>query len=520
VIGVIGTAAVLSARDHRATLSTPPAAAAQDTPKASEASGADSTTVTLDPDAARNAGLRTEPVAYHAIGDILTVPGTVEVGADHLARVTPPVAGKVTRLLARLGETVRAGQPVALLESYDAAQAQAAVRESDADLQQARAQEQSAQVAVRQAQGRQASAEDALRRQRELARAGAFSQAPLQAARSDSSQAESNLLSAQAEQQRAAAALARSEKLFSAGVVSRAELEGDQTAARQAQIRVDQAQAQVTIAKQALTREQKVFGRDLLTQREIQTAEADVRATRSEVQRAQAEAAAAHTAVIGAQQKTVAARANLSALAGGSSARFGDSGKVIVLSPVNGTVSDLGATLGQAVERTAPLMTIENLQSVVVQASIPEQDVARVRPGQRAEVTVLSYPNAVFTGVVRSLAARIDEKTRTLPIRILVPNERGQLRPEMFAQVRLTTAVSRRALVVSPDALVGDGDEKAVYVAGPKPGDFEKRSVTIGKSHNALIEITSGLKPGDQVVAAGVFVLKSEAAKGELKDSD
>jgi RND family efflux transporter MFP subunit len=198
---------------------------------------------------------------------------------------------------------------------------------------------------------------------------------------------------------------------------------------------------------------------------------------------------------------------------------------VTLLAPIGGVVADLSVTLGQVVERTAALMTVENLNAVVVQASVPEQDVARIHPGQRAEVTVAAYPDARFVGVVQSLASGLDEKTRTLAVRCLIGNEGGRLRPEMFAQVCLAAGGFRRALAVPAAALVGgDGGEgeggRAVYVAGEKPGVFERRAVTVGRSYGDLVEVVNGLKPEDRVVTAGAFILKSEAQKGELKDED
>lgn len=538
VVGVLGTAAVMSARNPAAPASTTVPASTSDkeaktaghdkSKEEAKDSGSDaetSATVTLDPDAAQKAGVRAEPVTYRSVGDILTVPGTVEISMDRVARVTPPVAGKVTRVLVHPGDSVQAGQSLALLESYDVAQAQAAARDSVADLQQAEAALRTVETTIAQAGERQASAEIALGRQKELARAGAFSQAPLQAAQTEQSQAASELLSAQAEQQQAAAALARSEKLFQAGVDSRAELEQGQTTARQAQIRTDQAQARVTLANQALEREQKIYGRDLLSQREVQSAEADVRAARGDVQRAQAEAASARVVVVGARQKVSSARTNLAALAGGGTVRFDEGGKVTLLSPVSGNVSDLSVTLGQAVERTAALMTIENLSGVVVQASVPEKSVSLIRAGQRADVTVPSFPHTIFHGIVQSLGSQMDEKTRALPVRILVDNPGGRLRPEMFARIQLVTSASHRALVVPVSALVNAGesesDGKAVYVAGDKAGIYEKRPVTTGKTYiGDRVEIVGGLRPEDRVVVKGAFVLRSEASKSELKDED
>ena len=185
---------------------------------------------------------------------------------------------------------------------------------------------------------------------------------------------------------------------------------------------------------------------------------------------------------------------------------------------MNGVVTAQSVTLGEAVERSSTLFTLENLNSVTVQANVGETDIARVSVGQPVIVTVPSYPNERFSGTVSSLGGSIDEKTRTLPVRCVVENPARRLRPEMFAQVSLSTNTPRPALVVPQAALVGDSDSQAVYVAGN--GGFRKRPVVIGRTLGSRVEIESGLHVGDRVVTDGAFILKSEAGKSDLKDSD
>ncbi|MCC6728454.1 MAG: efflux RND transporter periplasmic adaptor subunit [Chthonomonadales bacterium] len=495
----------------------------------------------LDPTVARRMGVRAEPARWQQTREGITVPGTVEVAASRVARITPPVAGKVVRIHARLGQSVRRGQPLVTLDSFEVAQAHAAVRQATgterqmhAQLQTARAEVGLAQAAVsqaraevEQARARLQSASSALASQKELAQAGAFSQAPLQTAQSELAGAQSELIRAETELQTHTVALHRAERLYREGIVSRAEMEQAQLEHRHDQTGVDAARARVGIARKALEREQKVFGGDLLSKQAVQAAEGDLREARAgvvevqqrvrraeqDVRRARKEEAAAAAALRGAQEAAVAARQNLFALEGAGHVE-GAGGALRLDAPFDGTVGELTATIGEAVERSSVLLVLENLSAVVVHASVPEKDIARVKAGNAVSVTVPAYPGERFPGVVESLSTRVDPKTRALAVRCLVSNRLGRLRPEMFAQVELATGIARRALLVPQEAVVEVEGAASVFVEDG--GAFRSRRVTLGSTVGGRTELLSGVRPGERVVTAGAFLLKSEAQKDEL----
>lgn len=499
--------------------------------------------IRLDPIAVRNAGIRVETIRPTLFGETLTVPGTVEAGTERVAKITPPVAGKIVRVRVSLGDTVRAGQPLVTLDSYEVAQAHAAERQAESAVKQAQARQETARAEVSlaraglaqaraeedQTRSRLKSAESALANQRELAKAGAFSQAPLQSAQSELSEAQSERLKAQAELQAHQTAYQRTERLFKEGLVSRVELEQAQLEQRQDQARLDRAAARVETARQTLAREQRVFQGDLLSRQAVQASEAEVRAAQGEVQkarqavaralqdvrRAQKEEQAAVTALQGAREAVASVKATLYALEGTGHAE-GSGGLVTLFAPFDGTLSERHATQGESVERSTTLFVLENLRAVLVQANVPEKDIARVRVGLPVTVTAASYPNQRFSGRVRSLASRVDEKTRTLAVRCLVANPAGRLRPEMFAQVTLRTGAARRALHVPQEAIVEIEGRPVLFVQEGE--DYHRREVAVGKASGGAVEIAEGLQPGERVVTAGAFVLKAEAMKEELSE--
>jgi cobalt-zinc-cadmium efflux system membrane fusion protein len=474
--------------------------------------------ITLEGEAARTAGVKAVPVRFAAFGESLTVPGTVEVSPNRGARVTPPVSGKVLSLFAVPGDQVAEGQRLALLDSPEVAQAHAAVREAQSRIAEAKAQVQTAQAGIEQAQTKLGSARSALQRQRELALTGAFSQPSLQAAQNELNTAQSELAQAKTDAQAQAVIVERSQRLFDAQLVAKAELEQSQLAKTQAQTRVDQTEKRVALAQQTLDREQRVFRGGLLNRQPVQTAEAEVRAAEGDVRQARKQEQATRTSLAGAQSGLAAAQANLRAVEGEGHSE-GGAGRLSLHAPIGGTVATRGVTIGQAVERSSELFTIQNLQTVVVEANIPEASVSRVRVGAPVTVTVPGYPNARFTGVVQGIGSQVDEKTRALPVRCLVQNKGGALKPEMFARVTLATGGKSQALTVPDAAVDEDGDKRFVYIQ-TAADTYEKREVTLGRISGNTVEIVKGVKAGESVATDGLFVLKSESKKDELKGDE
>lgn len=521
LVGVAGTAAITS-RHTAAPAGQPAETATQpgaDKTTADNPSGdlQSSSLIKIEAAAAQNAGIKTRQVTLAPLTITMTVPGTVEANPSGQAKITPPVAGKLARILVSLGNTVRKGQPLAVLDSYDVAQAHAAVRDAALGVGQAVAAVQTAQAQTGQARAKLGSAQTTLKRQRQLAQAGAFSQAPLLAAQSEVSQAQSELTQAQTELRTKTAAAQRAGRLMQDRLISKSELEQAQADLQQTEARVEQATTRVALAKQALTRERKVYGGDLLSKQAVQSAQADVRAAQAEVQTSLSQTQAAGTSLQSARGRVTAAQNNLSALEGGGHTA-GGAGLVTLYAPLGGVVTEKSATLGETVERSTALMTISNTSAVLVQANVPERDAARVRVGQSVQVTVSTYAGQTFSGIVQTLGSSVDEKTRTLPVHCLVQNRDGRLKPEMFARVSLSTDKGGSAVFVPSAAVDEDGDKRFVYVA--KGDGYEKRAVQVGRTTQTTTQIVSGVQPGESVATEGVFVLKSESKKDELKEDE
>lgn len=190
---------------------------------------------------------------------------------------------------------------------------------------------------------------------------------------------------------------------------------------------------------------------------------------------------------------------------------------IAVVAPITGTIVERTVTLGQALEPKDTLFTIMDLTKVWVLVDVYERDIAQIKIGQKVEARVSSYRDKVFTGVVENIGAIVEQKTRAIAVRVVLPNPTGELKPGMFASVELegTSGEARDHLVVPEAAVQRDGDKAIVFVPRGE-GLYARRLVRTGRTSGGWTEIESGVAEGDTVITAGSFLLKSQLKKGEL----
>jgi cobalt-zinc-cadmium efflux system membrane fusion protein len=189
-----------------------------------------------------------------------------------------------------------------------------------------------------------------------------------------------------------------------------------------------------------------------------------------------------------------------------------------VRSPISGTITEKHAIVGELSDPSKSLYTVADLSSVWVLVDINEKDLAKVRRGQGAIVTVGAFPDQKLRGRITYIADLVDESTRTVKARIEVANPGRKLKPEMFATVELALAADAPPVLAVPEDALQDLDgKKVVFVAG-NDAEFAARQVQPGRTASGLVEIISGLKEGERYAVKGSFILKSELKKGEVVD--
>jgi membrane fusion protein, heavy metal efflux system len=230
--------------------------------------------------------------------------------------------------------------------------------------------------------------------------------------------------------------------------------------------------------------------------------------SRGELQRAEAEAAAA-------EAELRAAEASVSALGVGVRAGGGDLSGFALLSPLSGTVLERTAVQGQMADPSRPLFRIADLSRLWLIVQSPERDAVRVRPGSAAEITLAALPGQRFQGTVDWVGREVDPHSRTVPVRIVLPNDGGTLKPGMFATAWLATGGEGERVVAVPATALQRMENRWVVFLPRGEGRFEVRPVERGRDLGREVAIVSGLKPGERVVDEGAFVLRAEAEKKE-----
>ncbi len=141
--------------------------------------------------------------------------------------------------------------------------------------------------------------------------------------------------------------------------------------------------------------------------------------------------------------------------------------------------------------------------------NLVERDLRKVSVGAGAAVSVDAYPGETFSGRVARVAPVLDPATRTAEMEIEVPNPTGRLKPGMYARVRLISANKDNALVVPKSAMVDAQGRRGVYMV--QKGQAVFRAVSLGLEEPDRIEVTDGLKEGDEVVTTGASALRDGA---------
>jgi len=254
------------------------------------------------------------------------------------------------------------------------------------------------------------------------------------------------------------------------------------------------------LARSSYEREKRLFDRGAGAGKNLQAAEAEWK-----VAQASLEAAEKKLHVLGfteAQVKTASATHEINAT-------------ITLFAPLAGRIVDNNIALGTMVDQATEILTILDPAVLMVDADIYERDLAAVRKGQEVDVTVPAYPDQIFQGRVQYIGDTIKEETRTVTVRTEVANRDDRLKPGMFASLVILLDRQARALTVPQEAVLDDGDRKIVFVA--RDDGYQPRVVVTGSRMDGSVEIVSGLEPGDRVVTAGNYQLKSKLYDEVLK---
>jgi len=182
-------------------------------------------------------------------------------------------------------------------------------------------------------------------------------------------------------------------------------------------------------------------------------------------------------------------------------------GPMTVTAPIAGRVIDLATAPGQFQnDPSQVLMTVADLTTVWLTASVQEKDIRRVHQGDDAAATFAAYPGEMFYGSVLFVGDLLDPETRTIKVRVAFKNDDFRLKPGMFATVTFKSKPAPEIVAPTPGVVIG-GDKSSVFVE-TAPWTFEKRTIEVGEQLGGdRIVVTKGLDVGTRIVSSNAVLL-------------
>ncbi len=190
---------------------------------------------------------------------------------------------------------------------------------------------------------------------------------------------------------------------------------------------------------------------------------------------------------------------------------------VTLTAPISGKVVASKAILGGMVDQATEILTIVDPRLIWTHAEVFEKDLAKVKVGQKVEITVPAYHGEVFRGTVGHIGDQVNEETRTITVRTEVANEDQRLKPGMFANVSILLNGTEPMVLVPSAAVLDDGNQKIVFVK--QEGGFIRREVETNVVEGDQTQIVRGLQAGEEVVVQGNHQLRSELQRELLEAS-
>lgn len=422
----------------------------------------------------------TEEVRKESFASQIQLSGQVQPTEDRAVVLTAPLDGVAIKPLVKVGSLVVKDQPLVemnsvygmtslqILEKLESEQDQ--VVEARAKLSQALTNQTEAQKALGQAQSQVSSLTSDLR------------------------QAEADLNFAESD-------LKRKMELLDAGISSRAEVEEARTRHEKAHALTVASRQELEIAKRQIP----LFEKNISQYQEaVELAMQAVKVTDSNFERNKA--VYSQAALVGTEIPAELTSLALNTRHARSSAA--QASGFYMRAPITGVVTKLNVTSGQRVPSGADLGQVVELSQVYVDANAYEGDVARLREGDKIEVTSTSVPGHKFSGRIRYIGQQVNPNTRTIQVRSLIENPQGYLRPDTFVDVSVQLPPRADTVVISDKALLTLGNDEFVMVEDGKD-NYRKQLVVVGAKSKDKVEIVKGLQPGQRVVTEGNLLLES-----------
>jgi multidrug efflux pump subunit AcrA (membrane-fusion protein) len=184
----------------------------------------------------------------------------------------------------------------------------------------------------------------------------------------------------------------------------------------------------------------------------------------------------------------------------------------VATAPIAGTVVSLPAQMGMTITQAVPLARISGSAALEIKLYVAERFISKVALNQPCEITLDAWPGEIFQGTVTEVSPVVDPASRTMEAKVNVSNQQGKLKEGMFAKVRVITEQKENIVKIPASALIQRFGEDIIFVVENDPDDpafkvARQRIVKQGISIDGILEIESGLKPGETFIVKGQTLL-------------
>jgi cobalt-zinc-cadmium efflux system membrane fusion protein len=399
--------------------------------------------------------LHTEVIKERELVMPLFLVGHVEAANGGEVDVSTRVAGRITNIAVKPGQSVKKGDLLAMIESREVAELEGEMLEAKSKL----------EISTAHAERERQVYEEQVARPKALLDARA------------------RLAHDKVKMELAQSEFHRVESLFKEKIAAGKDYVSAKATLAEAKLEVDQAQT-------ALLREEHLF-KDQILKKDYQVALAEVTREKQHLN-----TIIKRLEFIGADKKLTS-----DVLKSGTM-----NGLSRVTAPVEGVVNHYDFATGEMVHPDDSVFKLTNLRTVQIAADLPEADLQRVKIGDRVKIKVTSYPRDLYEGTISFISQHVNLQTHNLLIRARLENPNGKLRPNMYAEIDVATT-SSRALACPKAAVQNRGRHKIVFVK--KPGGYEERVIKLEPTKSQYAEVLEGLRSGEEVVTEGSQILKT-----------
>jgi len=175
--------------------------------------------------------------------------------------------------------------------------------------------------------------------------------------------------------------------------------------------------------------------------------------------------------------------------------------KTVIYSPIKGTVKEKMVSAGDFARASVPIMSIVQIDPLKLSFSVAEKDVGALKKNQDVIFTVDPFPGKEFSGRLNTIYPSLDERSRTLKAEALVPNPSQQLKPGLFARVKIYTGDARNSVLIPITSILYEGTRTRAFVS--EKDTAHERAIKLGSKYGEMMEVLEGIQAGEQLVVVG-----------------